>query len=80
MGDGLKRLRKVSGDHDFDLSDSFSDGPKRVTQSCYFKGGNVVVAIGELNRPNHWDDEAFDAACKHLQTAWNKLLAESASA
>lgn len=67
----MKKLRKVGGDHDFDLSDSFSRGPRRITQTQYYRAGNVVIAIGELNKPNRWNDEAFDAACSFLTRSWN---------
>lgn len=70
----MKRLRKVTGDHGFDLSDTFSDGPLRIVQAAYFRGGKVVVAIAELNKPNHWDDDAFDEACAFLQRCWNDAV------
>jgi hypothetical protein len=69
-----KRLRAVKGDHNYSLDDSFSSGPLHITQTAYFRAGNIVVAIGELNRRNRWDDDAFEAAMKHLQAAWNAAL------
>jgi hypothetical protein len=75
----VKKLRKVTGDHNYSLDDSFSRGRLRITQTMYFRAGDVVVAIGELNRVNRWDDDAFDAACKFLQSAWNKAAKEQQS-
>lgn len=71
MAHTMKKLSKVRGEHNFSLDDDFSSARKRITQTRYFKAGDVVVAIAELNSPNHWNDKAFDAACEFLQSAWN---------
>lgn len=72
------KLRKVGGDHPFDLTDGLGrNRTKVVTQSAYFRSGDVVVGIAELNRRNQWDDEAFDAACKFLQKAWNEAVSRA---
>jgi hypothetical protein len=69
-----KPLRKAHEDHDFDLSDSFSRGPRKITQTAYFRAGDIVVAIGELNKPNHWNDAAFERAIAFLQRSWNDAV------
>ncbi len=41
-----------------------------ITQHKYFQWGeDCVIAIGERNLTNHWDDEAFDAKVAVLQAA-----------
>ncbi|WP_433910404.1 hypothetical protein [Sphingomonas yabuuchiae] len=38
-----------------------------ISQHRFYKwGGDCVIAVGELNTPNTWDDEAFDAKCQML--------------
>lgn len=70
----IAKLRKASESREFDLSDSFSEYGKRITQTRYFTAGDIVVAIGELNRPNNWNDAKFDTACAFLQKAWNDAV------
>lgn len=70
----IKPLRKISGDHDYSLDDSFGRRAKVITETAYFRGGDFVVAIGRLDRPNRWNDEALERAMKHLQCAWNDAL------
>ncbi len=77
-----EKLRKIGGDHPYSLSDDFG-GKLRITQTAYFKAGNFIVAIGELNKRNRWNDAAMKAAMAHLQKSWNeylKVLAEQGSA
>jgi hypothetical protein len=69
-------LREIKGDHDYSLDGPFS-GKRVIGQARYFKTGDIVLAVGELNRPNHWDDEAFDAACAFLRDAWKAALAKA---
>jgi hypothetical protein len=71
------KLRQLKGDHDYSFSDDFSKASKVITQTAFYKAGDVVIAIGELNRPNHWNDPAFDKACAFLQQAWNEAVAKA---
>lgn len=64
-------IKRVRGDHNFDLSDSFSTAKKVITQAAYYKGNGFILAIGELNHPNCWNDKRFDAICSAIQAACN---------
>lgn len=60
----------LSGDdNDFLSFSGDDDGTGTVmTQHRYYRWGDgCVVAIGEMNHPNIWDDEAFDAKCTALE-------------
>lgn len=70
----IKKLKKAPSSREFEFSDTFSDAAKKIVRTRYYIGGDVAIAIAELNRPNHWDDEFFDAACNHLVAAWNEYL------
>ena len=38
-----------------------------ISQHRFYKwGDDCIIAVGELNAPNTWDDEAFDAKCQTL--------------
>ena len=73
VAEWAKPMRKIRGDHDYTLDGPWR-GKKCVTQSMYLRMGEYVVAIGELNRPNHWRDEEIDAFAKALQAVWNESL------
>jgi hypothetical protein len=70
-------VKQVRGEHEFALSDSFSDAKKVITQTAYYKGDGFVLALGELNLRNHWNDPKFDAICKAVEAACNALPAVS---
>lgn len=62
----------LSGDaNDFLSFSGDDDGTGAVmTQHRYYRWGDgCVVAIGEMNHRNTWDDEAFDAKCMALETS-----------
>lgn len=72
----MKKIAVIEGEHDYDLSDDFTDEKLRVTQTKYYrpaKNPKFVIAIAELNRPNRWDDAEFSCLCEHLEQAWNNF-------
>jgi hypothetical protein len=70
-GEGLD-LRRLSGDESDPFSfyaDDLDDG-RALTQHRYYRfGDDIVIAVGEINFRNSWDDEAFDAACAVIEAA-----------
>ena len=70
----MDKIEVIDGDHDYSLSDDFTDEEKRITQACFFRPKNnpgFVIAIAELNTPNQWDDAEFDLLCERLEMVWN---------
>jgi hypothetical protein len=65
----MKPLEIATGDHPFEL-DGELDDHHGINQCRYYRVGAIVVAIGQINPGNQWDDEAFDIACEHLLTSW----------
>lgn len=78
--DELTTLRQQAGngvpeqitddDHPYSLTcDDADDDGHVITQTRYYRWGDCLIAIGELNTPNVWDDDAFDHACGLLASA-----------
>jgi len=73
VAEGLREALELLRD---DVADPYSfsgDGDDQgqcITQHKFFRwGDDCVIAIGELNYPNQWDDEAFDAKVEVLKAA-----------
>lgn len=68
----VEQLVRLTGD-DSDQFSFYSDGDESeaaLTQHRYYSWGDgCVIAIGEINHRNTWDDKAFDAKCAALEKA-----------
>jgi hypothetical protein len=74
-------LARIKGDaNDFlSFSGDNDDNGLSMTQHRYYRwGDNCVVAIGEMNHRNQWNDEAFDAKCLTLEAALGASKADQA--
>jgi hypothetical protein len=60
----------VVTDHEYSVWDD-DDGDHRITQTRFYEGDGVMIAISELNFPNQWDDARFDELCRRLEAGWN---------
>ena len=60
-------LLKGGADDPYSFSGDEDEDGFVISQHRFYKwGDDCVIAIGELNTPNTWDDEAFDAKCQTL--------------
>lgn len=49
--------------------DELPDG-LQLTQSTFYRWGDrAVIALGELNLPNNWDEEGFGTTCARLESS-----------
>jgi len=74
-------LVRINGDaNDFlSFSGDEDDNGLSMTQHRYYRWGvNCVVAIGEMNRRNQWDDQAFDEKCATLEARLASVSSASA--
>jgi hypothetical protein len=67
--DKIEILRGDASDPYSFSGDGNEDGDVVTQHRFYQWGDDCVIAIGELNHRNQWDDEAFDAKCERLVSA-----------
>ena len=65
----LERLTDDDADNFSIYADDADEDGKVLSQHRFYRWGDCIIAIGELNYPNQWDDEAFDAKCAALEAA-----------
>lgn len=69
LREALVLLRDDDADP-YSFSGDGDDAGRVITQHRYYRwGDDCVIAIGELNWPNQWDDDAFDAKVDALTAA-----------
>lgn len=57
--------------------DELPDGSV-LTQYRYYRWGDTaIIAVGELNAPNHWDDEDFADTCRRVEAALSSIPSQS---
>lgn len=54
---------------DFEWGDN--DENLYITQHRYYRMGNILIKISELNQMNCWDNEEFDRSCNLIVEAVN---------
>jgi len=67
-GDRLEALKGDDADPFSFHSEGDPDGTT-ITQHRFYQWGGTIIAIGELNYPNQWDCDAFNAKCAALEAA-----------
>ena len=76
MSNGKQWTELSADDHeDFEWASDNTEGLVK-SQHRYFRRGNVLIEIHELNRPNYWDHERFDAEVTKIMGALNGIEAE----
>ena len=70
---GTNQLRALTEDesHDCDFNVAETDDGKTLSMHRFYAWGDNIIAVGHLNQPNHWDDEAFDADCEEFERTLN---------
>lgn len=70
--DEALELRPLTEDEADECSfyvDPLPDGLSLTQHKYYRWGDTAIIAVGELNYPNHWDDEDFEHTCNAVETA-----------
>ena len=70
--DEALELRPLTEDEADECSfyvDPLPDGLSLTQHKYYRWGDTAIIAVGELNYPNHWDDEDFEHTCNEVEAA-----------